>query len=97
MLNLIGLILPPIIDLINKEFISNKTRFWIAFSICAVLGVILTYVQTGFIGFQTNVELVEAIAINITSVFGMSQISYKAAYEDSKIQEAVRGEAMSWK
>lgn len=97
MINLVGLILPPLIDLINKEFISNKVRFWVAFGVCAIFGIFITYLQTGFLGFKSGAELFEALSVNITSVFAYSQISYVGKYEDSKLQEKVRGDAMSWK
>lgn len=89
-MELVGIILPPIIDLVN-QFINNKQiRFLMAFSICAVFGVAVNWLSSQFI-FATPMEAFQSLSSSILAVFGSSQVTYNLGYEDSKMQDTIRG------
>lgn len=89
-MELVGIILPPIIDLIN-QFVNNKqVRFLVAFGICALLGVGLNWLATQFL-YANPMSAFQSISASILGVFGASQVTYNLGYEDSKIQDTIRG------
>lgn len=89
-MEIVGLLLPPIVDLINR-FINDKSlRFLMAFFICAIFGAALNWIQTQF-NFPTPLEASQSISASILGVFGASQISYQLGYGDSKMQDTIRG------
>lgn len=91
MLKLLGLLLPPVIDLINRKVHDSDLRFWISVLFCAIVGIFIKYVETqGFVGYGTPLALVEDVSESILVVFGLAQIAYKAGYEDSRLQDSIR-------
>jgi len=84
LLNLIGFILPPLIDLINARINNNQVRFWIALGICVILGTLINY-RAGF---------GEDLLGNIAIIFAESQIIYKTYWEKSTAREKLYGEAL---
>lgn len=91
MMNLIGVLLPPLIDLVNKHFKDSTVKFWISVVICAVVGIGINWLQTAF-KFMSSMEAADSIAASILATFGTAQLVYKAVYEDSKMQDTIRGE-----
>lgn len=88
MINLVGFLLPPLIDLINRRVKDSDARFWISVLVCSLTGIGLEYVATGFVfsgGVDPYIE-------SILAMFGLAQLSYKGLYENSKMQSAIRGE-----
>ena len=78
MLNLIGFLLPPLIDLINRKVLNKDVRFWISVLICGTVGVVLNYVtNSGELG------SIESIIDSMFLIFGMAQLSYKAVWENN--------------
>jgi L-cystine uptake protein TcyP (sodium:dicarboxylate symporter family) len=95
MMNLIGIVLPVLIDYINGKMVNKYARFLIAFMVCAVFGVIANVVETnGFHGYITIRDYVEGIAQSILAMFGVAQIVYQGGYSDSTIHDNVRKIAM---
>jgi hypothetical protein len=84
---LLGLLLPPLIDAIN-QFISNeKIKFWVSFVICAAIGLILN-----FLGNHNHFTDMDGIARSILAVFGLAQIAYKGYWKDSTPRAMMLGE-----
>jgi hypothetical protein len=90
-MELVGIILPPIIDLIN-QFVTNKQmRFLVAFAFCALVGAGLNWIATQFV-FMSVQSGFQSIATSILVVFGASQLTYNLGYSNSKVQQTIRGE-----
>lgn len=91
MINLIGLLLPPIIDLINRRIVDEDARFWVSVLICSLTGLIVAYIDTnGFAGYKLLTDYVETIAKEIMMMFGIAQLVYKGLYKDSPVQKLIR-------
>ena len=87
MIELLGLVLPPVIDLINRKVLDSDVRFWISVLVCAVVGIAMKYLETnGFVGYANMYSLAEDTAKTILVVFGLAQLSFKAGYENSRIR-----------
>ena len=82
MLNLIGLLLPPVIDLINRKIKDSDLKFWVSVAFCVVVGAVLQVVSGG--------GNAEAYFESIMAVFGLAQLSYMAVYQDSGVQTKIR-------
>jgi hypothetical protein len=80
----IGFLLPPAIDLINRRVADSDARFWISVLFCSVIGTGISFINFG--GRPPLNDIINAIFV----VFGTAQISYKAVYQDSKIQNSIR-------
>ena len=81
-MEIVGLVLPPIVDLINRFINDKSVRFLVAFFFCAIFGVGLNWLQTQF-NFPTPLEAFNSISGSILGVFGASQISYQLGYGES--------------
>ena len=79
---LIGFIMPPLIDLINRRIANGDIRFWLSLLICAVVGVGGSWLASGVLTWKA----VEDIFV----VFGMAQLTYQGVYRDSSLQEQIR-------
>jgi hypothetical protein len=87
MLNLLGLLLPPLIDLINRRIKDSDARFWISVGICAVVGTLITLVSSNLFAGLSISGAVEVTAMNIISVFGMAQLSYGGVWKSSEARK----------
>lgn len=87
MINLIGFLLPPLIDLINRKVADSDARFWISVLVCSLVGIGVEFVGNNFVFIG-----VEAVIESILAMFGIAQLAYKGIYEESKMQHAIRGE-----
>ena len=82
MRDIIGFILPPIIDLINTRVANTQIRFWISMAVCVVFA------------FAANIEEFASLDWNtilgkIGLVFTESQIIYKVYWEKSTAREKI--------
>jgi len=77
--NLVGFILPPIIDLINRKIVDPSLRFLVSVGVCAVIGAGLNYMQHGY-----QFGPIEDVAGDIMVIFGQAQLAYKLAWEKSQ-------------
>lgn len=84
-----GLVLPALIDLINRRVTNSDVRLWVSFFVCLVFGVFFNFVDTGFI-FESFKAGFESITASVMFVFGLSQFSYKGIYEDSKLHKLLK-------
>ena len=90
MINLIGFLLPPLIDLINRKVSDSDARFWISVLVCSLFGIALEVATMGLV-FTSVDPYVESIL----AMFGLAQLSYKALYEGSNLQTTIRRDTPS--
>lgn len=83
MIELIGFILPPLIDLINKNVTDSRWRFVISFVTCVGVGM-------GMNVGNFNAESVGSILGSITVVFSAAQVAYKLYWEKSEVRTKLR-------
>ena len=76
-LGLVGVILPPIIDLVNNKVASKYLRFWISVLICALVGTGIEWVIAG-------VLTPDSVSARILFTFGLAQLSYGALWNGSR-------------
>ncbi len=88
MIQLIGFLLPPLIDTINRYIKSSYARFWVSVIVCAVIGTILDILSHNGLTGVTQ----ESIAQSILMVFGSAQLSYKGVWENSKARANLIGD-----
>ena len=83
MVELIGFILPPLIDLINKKISNSKTRFVVSFLTCVGVGVGMNY---GKLNVNSLGEVLGAIGV----VFASAQVAYKLYWEKSSLRKRLQ-------
>ena len=81
LLLLVGAVLPPVADLINKHIKDSNMRFLIVVGLSFLIGAVIAFFQYGWDGLLANAGL----------IFATSQAVYKLWYEDSGLQARVRG------
>jgi hypothetical protein len=90
MLKLIAIVLPILIDLINRKVKDTDARFWISAGVCMIFGIVINFIETnGFSGIPTVLDLVNGISNSVIIVFGLAQLSYKAIWEQSDIRKDI--------
>lgn len=85
-MELIGLLLPVLIDLINRKIADTDIRFWVSVAVCAVVGLLVSFLETGFV-FASNMEAFQSVTASIMIVFGLAQLAYKGLWEKSTVRE----------
>lgn len=79
--NLIGLVLPPVIDLINSKVASDKVRYLVSMLVCLLVGVL------------TNLDKLsnmEALLANVAIVFATAQTTYNLYWKKSKVRKTLK-------
>lgn len=82
MFELVGFLLPPVIDLVNRKVNNPTLRFWITLAISLIMGAIIRWDEIGL----GNPEVVLASA---AIIFTESQIVYKTYWKDSGIRRKI--------
>lgn len=82
-LSLIGFILPPVIDLINRKIEDRDARFWISVLFCSVVGVVVYYAINRTIS-------IDGMSAQILITFGEAQLIYKALWENSEARKELK-------
>ena len=77
----LGLVLPPVIDLVNKYVPNSNGRYLVSLAFALVVGGLMAVLQYGW---------QEALA-NAGLVFASAQTVYKLWYEKSGLQSRIRG------
>lgn len=90
MMELVGILLPPLVDLINRKVGNSDARFWVSVSVCILVGIVVNFIQGDGFHFKTILEGVEAVSKTILIIFGIAQLVYKGVYEDSRLQKDIR-------
>jgi apolipoprotein N-acyltransferase len=88
----LGLLLPPLIDLINRKIADSDARLWISVLICSLVGAGLNWLETQFI-FATPMAAFDSITASILIVFGLAQLSFKAVWEKTSMHKELREDA----
>lgn len=78
---ILGALLPPVIDVVNRYVANPKFRFLIAVVVSIIVGGVVSVVQFG----------ADEVIANSTLIFSTSQLVYKLWYEQSQLQDKVRG------
>lgn len=84
MQNLIGLILPPLVDVINSKVANSNIRFLISIAICLVVACL------------SNIDKIKAgdwnsLLANAGIIFTEAQVVYKLYWDKSKVRERMFG------
>lgn len=87
-MELLGVLLPLIIDLVSRRVSNSDVRFWISVGICAVVGAFINWITTEF-HFSNPQLAFDSISKSILSVFGIAQLSYKAIWENSDLRSTM--------
>lgn len=82
--NLIGLILPPFIDLINKKITDAKIKYLVALGVSILAGLLVNLDKL-------NVNDIPALLGSIALIATEAQAAYKLYWEKSPIREVVIG------
>lgn len=91
-MELVGFLLPAVIDLVNRRVKSGDLRFWISVLFCVVVGVIINLMQNNFMYPGASAyDIFLALSEASMEMFGIAQLSYMAVYKDSKLQTSIRG------
>ena len=94
MLNLIGIVLPLIVDLINTWawIKSSKARLAVSILVCTIFGLSVDFItHNGFAGYHglTLLEIANSLSESVLAMFGMAQLSYKFVWEKSEVRSDV--------
>jgi hypothetical protein len=82
---LVGLVLPPFIDIINVRITNTRVRFLVSLLVCLVVGLLTVLVVDGI-----DLQNPASILLSGASAFTTAQITYKQYYEDSKARETLK-------
>lgn len=91
MLELIGIILPALIDFINSKVSESKARFWVSVAICSVFGIGVNFIEHNGSGGYTGLTLLmiaDSLSKSALAMFAVAQISYKAIWENSDVRNS---------
>lgn len=84
---LAGFFLPPLIGLVVKHLKDTDLRFWVSSAICAIFGILATYISTnGFVTLQ-GLSLQDQLQVfipNIMAMIGIVKLSYEAVWNNQK-------------
>lgn len=88
MMNLVGIILPALIDSLSVAFSANssRVRFWISVLVCSAFGAFINLLEhNGFSGYtgMTWMAVAESFSTSILAMFGVAQVVYQAVWKDS--------------
>jgi hypothetical protein len=89
-MELMGFLLPPLIDLINKKVNDSDARFWVSVFVCMLVGAGLNYVDTGFV-FDTVRAGFDSLSGSFLIVFGAAQLVYGGIYSGSSLEKTMKG------
>lgn len=72
---LVGFLLPPIIDIVNKKVSNSILRFWVAMLVCVLVGILFNLDKLH--------DLPELLG-NLALIFAEAQVVYKTYWENSQ-------------
>lgn len=79
MTGLIGIILPPFIDLVNKHIQDKRIKFLVSLLVCIVLGIML---EANKLKYSSAEDILGSIAL----VFASAQTSYRLYWKGSTLR-----------
>ena len=80
--NLIGFILPPVVDLVNKFFSNSTVRLFVSMAICVVVGVA---VRLG------KIHTLEDLVANSAIIWAEAQITYQIYWKNAGSRTVITG------
>lgn len=89
-MELLGIILPAFIDVLNRKVSDSDKRFWISVVVCSMVGIFINYIDTSF-AFENARVAFDSLSASVLATFGIAQISYKALWENSTIRAKAFG------
>ena len=78
--DLLGFLLPPLVDLINARIADSRVRYWVSMIICFAVGIL--------VNLQSIHDPKELFA-NAALVFTSAQITYHSFWEKSDTRDAM--------
>lgn len=93
----IGFVLPPFIDMVNRNIKNSDIRFWVSVLACVFIGAIYATVMSGGFAGHSIQAIIELIAAESLTMFGVAQLSYKVAWEKSEVRTSLNLEGGSAK
>lgn len=84
-MEMLGLFLPVLIDVLNRKIPNQEYRFWVSASFCVIFGIFFNWLDTSF-QFANAKEAFNSISLSISAVFTLAQISYKAVWENAPVR-----------
>lgn len=91
-MELFALLLPILIDYINRKVANSDARLWVSVGVCAIVGIFFNWINTSFIFFDPRTAF-ESISSSIMAVFGLAQLSFQAVWSKTDTHEELRAEA----
>lgn len=89
-MELLGLLLPLVIDLVNRHILESDKRYWVSILICFSVGVFINFLEhNGFIGYSgmTYMQIADSLSLSALSVFALAKIVYDKVWEKSDLRE----------
>lgn len=83
MMKLVAILLPALIDLLNRKVKDSDARFWISVGVCAVVGLAIDY-------FDGGVLTIDSASESILATFGIAQLVFKGVWEKSQMREDLK-------
>jgi hypothetical protein len=80
--SLVGIVLPPLVQILNKDVTNEIERFWITIIVCLVVGVLLHWNQL-------VIGDTKAVEISLAIIFAESQITYRLYFKNSIISQKI--------
>ena len=78
---ILGVVMPPVIDLVNKYVPNSNARFLVSIVFSLLLGGLIAFSESGW----------DAVLANAGLVFVSAQAVYKLWYKDSKVHARITG------
>lgn len=78
-----GFILPPFIDLVNRNIANSTVRFWISILACVAVAVLLNL---------DKLNNLDELLGKASLIFAQAQIVYKTYWEKSRMREKMVGD-----
>lgn len=91
-MELLALLLPILIDNINRKVANTDWRLWISVGVCAVFAIFLTWIATSF-AFINPQAAFDYITKEIMIVFGLAQLSFQAVWKKTDTHTELRDNA----
>lgn len=78
--DLVGLLLPPFIDIINSRVSDNRARYWIAMVLCFAIGILINL---------DKIQDPKMLLANASLVFTSAQITYHTYWEQADVRRTL--------
>lgn len=80
-MELIGVFLLPLIDIINRRISDKDLKILVSMIVCVLAGLLSNFVEN-----KQTLGNAESIARSILAVYGLNQAAFKLIWEDSSMR-----------